>query len=323
VEPVRLGSISAAVSATGVVDTLQGAVFTLAAPQPARIAEITKNVGEPVTSGELLVRFEFPSLKAQTIVNAAAIKAADTRVQQARLHQSRVRNLVSRGAASQREMDDADRDLAAAEADLLVAKSAQEAAEAEALHTTVRAPFNGIVKERLRNPGDMVRPEDSDPILRVIDPKQVQVTATVPIADAGRFTVGAAARAIAADKGSGELLHVAARPQPEAGAKTIAVTLEFDTPTELTPGTQVAIEIDAEQRSNVPLVPAIAVLKDDPNNPVVVVASGNVAMRRPVRIGLVDAQHAEIQSGLKPGELIITQGQSSLRDGAPITISTP
>jgi RND family efflux transporter MFP subunit len=157
----------------------------------------------------------------------------------------------------------------------------------------------------------------------VIDPKQVQVTATVPIADAGRFTVGAAARAIAADKGSGELLHVAARPQPEAGAKTIAVTLEFDTPTELTPGTQVAIEIDAEQRSNVPLVPAIAVLKDDPNNPVVVVASGNVAMRRPVRIGLVDAQHAEIQSGLKPGELIITQGQSSLRDGAPITISTP
>ncbi len=52
------------------------------------------------------------------------------------------------------------------------------------------------------------------------------------------------------------------------------MTLAFDTPTELQPGTQVGIEIDAEQRSNVPLVPAIAVLKDDPAQPVVVVAAG-------------------------------------------------
>ena len=158
------------------------------------------------------------------------------------------------------------------------------------------------------------------PILRLIDPKQVQVTATVPLADAARFAVGASARASAA--ASPELMRVATRPQPEPGAKTIAVTLTFEAPTELPPGTQVGVEIDAEQRLNVWLVPAVAVLKDA-KGPVVVVATGSVAERRPVVTGLQDAQHIEILSGLQPGDLIVTQGHSSLRDGTPISVSPP
>jgi multidrug efflux pump subunit AcrA (membrane-fusion protein) len=31
----------------------------------------------------------------------------------------------------------------------------------------------------------------------------------------------------------------------------------------------------------------------------------------------------EIRSGLKPGELIVTDGHSSLRDGARISVTTP
>jgi multidrug efflux pump subunit AcrA (membrane-fusion protein) len=103
----------------------------------------------------------------------------------------------------------------------------------------------------------------------------------------------------------------------------VDVTLAFDSPTGLPPGTQVGVEIDAEQRSNVPLVPAIAVLKDDPAQPVVVVATGDVAQRRPVVIGLVDGENIEILSGLKPGELIVTQGHSRLRDGTRISITAP
>ena len=68
-EPVRIGTIRATVSATGIVTSLPGATFSVVAMQPARIAEITKNVGDAVKSGEILVRFEFPSLRAQTVVN--------------------------------------------------------------------------------------------------------------------------------------------------------------------------------------------------------------------------------------------------------------
>jgi RND family efflux transporter MFP subunit len=322
-EPVRLGTIRASISATGVVGTLPGAAFAVVATQPARIAEITKNVGDSVKSGEMLVRFEFPSLRAQAAVNEAAVKAADLRVKQAQLAQGRIRMLVDKGAASRSELGDADRELAAAEGELAVATASLSAVRAQGGNTLIRAPFDGTVTERLHNPGDNVRADETDPILRLIDPKQVQVMVTLPVADTARFVVGATARAIAEGQTQPDLLRVATRPAPESGAKTVDVTLAFDTPTALRPGTQVGIEIDAEQRSNVPLVPAVAVIRDNPAQPIVVVAAGGVVERRPVVIGLVDTENIEILSGLKPGELIITQGHSTLRDGTPISVSAP
>jgi RND family efflux transporter MFP subunit len=322
-EPVRLGTIRAKISATGVVGTLPGAAFAVVATQPARIADITKNVGDAVKSGEMLVRFEFPSLGAQTAVNESAVKAADLRVKQAQLAQGRIQMLVDKGAASRAELDDAGRELAVAEGELAAAKAALSVVQAQGGNTTIRAPFDGTVTERLHNPGDNVRADENDPILRLIDPKQVQVMVTLPVADTARFVVGATARAVAEGHSQPDLLRVATRPAPEVGAKTVDVTLAFDTPTELRPGTQVGIEIDAEQRSNVALVPAVAVLRDNPAQPIVVVAAGSVVQRRPVVIGLVDGENIEILSGLKPGELIITQGHSTLRDGTPISVSAP
>ena len=322
-EPARLGTIRASISATGVVGTLPGATFAVIATQPARIAEITKNVGDAVKSGELLVRFEFPSLRAQAAVSEAAVKSADLRARQAQMAQGRIRVLVEKGAASRAELEAADRELAAADAELDVARAALTTVQAQGGNTAIRAPFDGTVTERLHNPGDSVRADESDPILRLIDPKQVQVMVTIPVADTTRFVVGATARAVAEGQSQPDRLRVATRPVPESGATTVDVTLAFDTPTELRPGTQVGIEIDAEQRSNVLLVPALAVIRDNPEQPIVVVAAGSVVQRRPVVIGLVDGENIEILSGLKPGELIITQGHSTLRDGTPISVSAP
>ena len=103
----------------------------------------------------------------------------------------------------------------------------------------------------------------------------------------------------------------------------MTVALSFDMPTALAPGTQVGIEIDAEQHSNVALVPAIAVAKNANGTAEVVVAVGDVAQRRPVVTGLEDAQYIEIVSGLKAGELVVTEGHSELRDGARIVTTPP
>ena len=333
-EPVRLGTVRGTVSATGVVTTLAGATFTVSAHQPARIAEITKKPGDTVKSGDLLVRFEFVSLGPQIAVNAAAVKAAEGRLNQAKLAQSRVSSLLSRGAASQREMEDADREATLAEGELGVATAAMKATEALGGNADVRAPFDGTITERLHNPGDLVRPADDDPILRLIDPRQVQMTATVAAADVTRFAVGASARAVAAAgrpqgapgvPGSAtlDLLRVVSRPEPETGATTVTITMAFDSQTELAPGTQAGVEIDAEQRSNVPLVPAIAVLQAASTDPFVMVAAGNTARRRSVVLGLTESERIEIRSGVKAGELVITQGHSSLRDGTSISVSPP
>jgi multidrug efflux pump subunit AcrA (membrane-fusion protein) len=53
--PATLGSIRAVIHATGDVNTAPGAELIVTAPQPARIAEITKAEGDRVRRGEVLV----------------------------------------------------------------------------------------------------------------------------------------------------------------------------------------------------------------------------------------------------------------------------
>ena len=320
-EAVVLGDIRGVVSATGVVNALPGAEFTVTAPEPARILEISKTAGDRVKSGDVLVRFEFPSARAEAAARAAAIKAAEIRLQSARLAQGRVHGLVERGAASRNEAEQADREVVDAEAELADSRKGETTADALEKRSVVRAPFDGVVAERLHGPGDSVGRSTNDVILRLSDPRQVEITATVSIKDVTRFTVGATARAIAEQKAAVELLRVASRPEPDAGATTVSVRLTFQQPTELPSGSQVAVEIEAEQRSNVPVVPAIAVVKDSANNAALFLVSGNQAKKRAVTTGLVDAERIEIRSGVKAGELVITQGQSNLKDGSAITMS--
>jgi RND family efflux transporter MFP subunit len=319
-EPVQMGTIRGVVSTTALVQALPGSDFLAIAPEPGRIVELSKKASDQVKAGEVLIRFEFPSRRSEGAVLEASTKSAGVRLQNAKVMQDRVHKLRELGAASQREVDEADAAVVEAEAEVTLGRATQEAADASGQHTTLRAPFNGLVAERLHNPGDMVEASSIDVILRVIDPLQVEVAALVPVAEASRFALGASARGITETNSTPEVLRVTARPAPEPGATTVPVRLAFVGPTELRPGTQLAVDIDAEQRSNVPLVPTVAVVKDG-NGPAVFIAAGNQARRRPVVLGLADAERVEIRSGLKAGEMVVTQGQSNLRDGGAITIS--
>jgi RND family efflux transporter MFP subunit len=315
-----MGSIRGTVSATGVISALPGADFVVSISEPARIVEISRKVGDRVKSGDLLVRFEFPSLRAEGAARAATTKNAEIRLQAAKLAQARVHPLIDRGAASQKEADDADRDVSDAEAELSQARASQSATEALGQHAAIRAPFDGVVAERLHDAGDMVGALANDPVLRIVDPRQVEVVATVAIADVARFAIGASGRVIAEGQAP-QVVRVTSRPEAERGATTVPVRLTFDLPTELAPGTQAGIEIDAEQRSNVALVPATAIVRDAANNAAVWVAAGNQAMQRPVTTGLAGGVNMEITSGVRAGELVIVQGQSDLRNGMAITVS--
>jgi multidrug efflux pump subunit AcrA (membrane-fusion protein) len=83
----------------------------------------------------------------------------------------------------------------------------------------------------------------------------------------------------------------------------------------------VQLDIDAEEHTNVVLIPAPALVREGEETAVFVVA-GDKAQRRPVEIGLSDGMHVEIVKGVKAGEMVIVDGQQGLPDGAPITQDT-
>jgi multidrug efflux pump subunit AcrA (membrane-fusion protein) len=85
--------------------------------------------------------------------------------------------------------------------------------------------------------------------------------------------------------------------------------------------TPVEIDIDAEERTGVVLVPAEALIRQG-GAVTVLIANGSRAERRPVTTGLEDAQNVEITSGVRAGELVITRGHVGLADGAAISVAT-
>jgi RND family efflux transporter MFP subunit len=319
----RIGTVRAVVAATGTADPAPGADWTIIAPQPARVAEITKAEGDRVRKGELLVRFDAPPLRADLATRTGELAAARARLENARKNEARLAGLLERGIASRKEVEDAQRELREADAAVRQAGGTHAAAADLAAQATVYARFNGIVAHRSHNPGDVVEAVATDPVLRVVDPSRMHITASVAVADLMHIAVGQPAQVTVPNAGSGtaESARVISRPAAvDVATGTADVRLALASGTRLTAGTPVQVEIQTEEHKDVVIVPATAIVREEEKTSVYVVDAELHAHRKPVVVGLVSGDEAEIRSGIVASEKVIVKGQEELPDGAVVTV---
>lgn len=325
-EPVTLESIRTSVTVTGAVAPSPGADWTITAPENGRIVEMPKAEGDAVKQGDLLVRFEVPSLTAELATRQAEAAGANARVQAARSNATRLAGLLERGIASQRESDEAQRELQEAEATLGQALSGRQAAEILAARVIVIARFAGVVARRWHNPGDQVDASSSDPVLRVIDPTRLEIVAAVPVAQLPAVGPGRAARIFSPTDGSLiEGIVISIPPAVDGSAATGDVRVSLPKTADpkapaLTAGTPVQVEIMSEERTNAMVIPTSAVLREGLEAYVMVAGADGKAHRKSVVVGLVAHERTQIVSGLTAGENVILAGAEAIPDGASITI---
>lgn len=317
--PAQRAAIRAVIHASGLVVPAEGGEFIVVAPEPTRLLDVMKIPGDVVKSGDVLARFDLPSA-AQAISRLAAdLAAAQAQLENARVNQERMRGFVERGLVPRRDLENADRDFATAQDTVERARVAHAAAQAAATRATIRAPFDGIVATRAHNPGDMII-STSDPVLRVVDPKRLEVVASIPRQEQSRVVTGATARVAAAGTEMVRLT-VAGRATKQTAEDSVAFRLVFADAHTLAVDMPVQLDIDAEERTDTVLVPAEAIVREN-GGKVVFVAAGTRAERRAVKTGIEDAARVEITEGLKAGELVITRGHLGLSDGAAVTVAT-
>jgi len=325
VELARVGTLRAVVAATGTADPMPGADWTIIAPQPARVALITKAEGDRVRKGDLLVRFDAPPLRADLATRSGELSAARAHLENARKNEKRLAGLLERGIASRKEVEDAQKDLRDAEAEVRQASGTQAAAADLAAQAVVYARFNGLVARRSHNPGDIVEAAASDPVMRVVDPSRMQVTASVAVADLVQIAVGQPATVLvpgaAAD--SVEPAKVISRPAAvDVATGTATVRLSLGAGTRLTAGTPVQVEIQTEEHKDVVIVPASAVVREEEQAFVYVVAADGKAHKKTVVLALVNPKEVEVRSGVLASEKVVVKGQEELPDGATVTVQT-
>lgn len=320
VETATLGPLRATIAVTGIVSPAPGAELVVVAPAAARIAELPRAEGDRVKAGDVLVRFDVPSLAADLAASRAKVTQATARLAAARANVARLTSLLDQGVAAPRDVEDAVSQRAEAEGDLEQAHSAVAAATSLAERAVVRAPFGGVVSQRTHNPGDLVEPGSGDAVLRVIDPSRLQVVAAVPAADLARVVVGHEADIRQPGSNDSEAARVLVRaPQVDADG-TGNVRLGFVRPTSLTPGMIVQVEIVAEERKQTLTIPATAVVAADDERFVMVVGEDGKAHKRPVTLGLTTRTVVEIESGVKANERVIVRGQAGIPDGAAVSV---
>jgi membrane fusion protein, multidrug efflux system len=320
--PAVTAGIRAVIHVSGVVVPAEGGEFLVVAPEPARIVEVTKAEGDPVVSGDVLVRFDLPSATQELARLGAELAGAQAQLENARINQSKIRDFAERGLVPRRDLEVADRELADAQSAVDRVRAAQSAAQTAAARAIVRAPFNGIVATRHHNPGDVVLSTSTDPVLRVVDPRRLDLIVSVPEADISRVVPGAPARIAAPAGGPPVQLTISGRAGERTGPDgTLPFRLLFKEPTQLPVDTRVEVDIDAEERTNTVLVPAEALVRDG-DQTMVMIANGSKAERRAVTTGIQDEQRVEIISGVRAGELVITRGHIGLADGAAISVGT-
>jgi RND family efflux transporter MFP subunit len=322
-QAARTGDVRATIHATGTVTPAPGADQLVTAPESARIVALPKAEGDHVRRGDLLVRFEIPSLSADAASKTAEVDRARARLENAKAAQTRAHDLFDRGVAARKEVEDADRERSDAEAALREADAGRRASATLAARTEVHALFDGIVATRTHNPGDVVDASATDPILRVIDPSRLEVVAAVPLSDIANVETGAAARLLLPGGEEPEALKVISRPAAvQAQTGTAPVRLAFLRRTSLPAGTPVQVDIDGPLHTGVVVVPTSAIVREG-DEAAVFVDAGGKAQRRPVTLGVSGGERVEVRSGLRAGEMVIVSGQNGLPDGTAVTAAVP
>jgi RND family efflux transporter MFP subunit len=182
----------------------------------------------------------------------------------------------------------------------------------------LKAPFTGIVADRLHNPGEQVAP--SDVLVEMFDPRSLVVVAQVPLARGADVRPGQAALVrLGGATLAGRVAAVVTAVSPQSLTIPVRIALAAPPPVALLHAAAdcritVAVHDDAL------LVPRAALLGDDhhAHGTVMVVADG-AAHLRPVRIGLRGDDAVEVLDGVAAGDQVVIAGQYGLPDGAAVT----
>ncbi len=312
--PVQSDSWESLVTAVGSLAAVQG--VTIAAELPGKVVEVAFEAGARVRKGDILLRQDTSSERAQ-------LPGAEAAVDLARLSLERMRDLLAQRVVSQSEYD-------SAEATYREALAAADNIRAAIGKKTIRAPFSGRLGIRLVNLGQILREGDAIVSLQALDP--IFVNFQVPQQQLARIDTGYRVR-IMSDALPGEEITGrinAINPEVEAATRNLRVQATAANPQEkLRPGMYVTVAVVMPEENAVVTVPATAILYAPYGDSVFVVEektdeasgkSGLVATQKFVRLGEKRGDFIAVLSGVEPGETVVSTGVFKLRNGQSVVV---
>jgi RND family efflux transporter MFP subunit len=249
-----------------------------------RLEEVLVREGDKVSEGQVLARFEPTELKAKANERQSAVDAARADLKWATRDRNDKEALAARNVVSQAAADQARASHENRSSMVAVAEAQLEVARKNLADTEVKAPFAGVVGERIANQGESL-PVDGK-ILALLDTSHVEVTAQMPAADVVRMQVGQLAAVTLEGFGdrqfNGRVMRIS--PTTQAGSRSIPVYVEIlDRDENLRGGLFGMGTINVKEKAHALAVPVSAVRKDGEGEFVLALENGTL-VRKPVGV---------------------------------------
>jgi membrane fusion protein (multidrug efflux system) len=297
------------------------------------IDKIYVDEGTVVKAGQLLFKINAPQFEQEVRTASASIKSAEAEVSAANLAVNKVRPLVEKDIVSKYELESAQYNYQAAIARLSQARAALSNARTNLGYTSVKSPVDGVVGSIPFRLGSLVSGNNEEPLTTVSSIGNVYAYFAFNeklFLNFNKNAKGSFAERIAnmppvslllAD---GTLYNQRGRIQTVNGlintaTGSVNVRASFPNPNGLIrSGSSATVRIPSEVKNGL-LIPQSATFELQDKRFAAVVGSDNISKNVPIKIrdnaaGLFFV----VDSGLKPGDRIVLEGVSSLKDGTKI-----
>jgi len=305
----------------------------------ALVVALPHRKGETVAAGELLLKLDDKVQRAQLELATRELAAARSRAEEACAAAELAARELARGQAlaqegiispqnldllaSRREQSQAA--CVAARALVEQAQANLKLAQAQLALTELRAPFAGVLAEVATEVGEWITPAPPGvpipPVLDLLDPSSLYVSAPVDELDVGRVRLGQAVRITVDPRPGvvfrGEVSKLAAYIQDLAEQnRTAEVEVSFAPGQDLSgvlPGASADVEILVSRKEGALRIPTSAVGE---GGKVLVLEEGKLAART-IRPGIANWQFTEVLEGLALGEeVVVSRDRPEIAPGA-------
>lgn len=300
---IKTSQVPIRVEVTGQVAAAYQA--TLSSRIQGTIDKLLVREGTQVVKGQTLIELDNRDVKAD-LARAAA------EVENAKIQLDRMNTLLKEDAVSRQEMENATRAHKVAEAN-------RKAVLAQLSYTVVKAPFDGVITERIVEAGELASP--GQPLLKMEDPRRLRLEATVAEGDLGAIspgnTIPVSIDALGRQVLMGRVSKILSAGDPQT--HTFIVKVDLPPTAGLKSGMFGRFQMEKGASQTI-LVPESAVVSRGELTSVFVVGPDQIGRLRWVKTGRRFDKQVEILSGVNVGERVMLDGSRGV-DGALVQVT--
>lgn len=278
---------------------------TVSAQTSGTVTELPFDIDDRVEAGELIVRLDDSEQRSRLSQAESALEEAHAELADAQQNFERTQTLYQSDVVSQSQLDQARNRLNGARARVSRTEAAVDEARQQLEYTRIKAPYTGIVTERLVELGESV--SVGQPLMSGLSLEQLRVVVSIPQQYADRVRRQRNAVVMLDDGRRLDTGEMTFYPYADRGSHTFRLRVRLDEPEgSLYPGMLVRVEIPVAEREAL-WVPATSLYQRGELRAIYVQDSDGKPRLRQVRVGAKRDGALEILSGVSAGEQVLKE----------------